>query len=204
MVIRSPSAAQPDINPDDLPLQRFYLHERLTPDRVYLTQPFDGGQVRNYTWRHTGEEVRRMAAFLRAQAYPPGSRIAILGKNSAGWIMADLAIWMAGHVSVPLYPMLTAENIRQIVAHSESVACFIGKLDDQTLPAGIPQSLLTVALSLADKTTLERCSITWGDIVANTPPLDDSPLRIGSDLATIVYTWALPARPKASCTASTA
>jgi long-subunit acyl-CoA synthetase (AMP-forming) len=33
------------------------------------------------------------------------ARIGILGKNSAGWIMADLAIWMAGYVSVPLYPL---------------------------------------------------------------------------------------------------
>lgn len=43
--------------------------------------------------------------------------------------MSDLAIWMAGYVSVPLYPTLARETIRQILAHSEARACFVGKLD---------------------------------------------------------------------------
>ena len=43
--------------------------------------------------------------------------------------MADFAIWMAGHVSVPLYPTLAAGTIRQILEHSESKLLFVGKLD---------------------------------------------------------------------------
>ena len=34
------------------------------------------------------------------------TKIGILSKNCAWWIMSDLAIWMAGYVSVPLYPTL--------------------------------------------------------------------------------------------------
>ncbi len=108
-----------------------------------MTQPFAGGQTRDYTWRQTADEARRMAADLAAQDRPPGSRIGILGKNSAGWIMADPAIWMAGHVSVPLYPMPAAGNIRQIADHSGLVACFIGKLD------GLTPAIVRLALPLA-------------------------------------------------------
>jgi long-chain acyl-CoA synthetase len=38
-------------------------------------------------------------------------------------MMADWAIWMAGHVSVPLYPTLAANTIRQILDHSEPNCC---------------------------------------------------------------------------------
>ena len=45
-----------------------------------------------------------MAAHLQCLGLRPGSRIALFSKNTAHWLMADLAIWMAGYVSVPLYP----------------------------------------------------------------------------------------------------
>lgn len=61
-----------------------------------------------------------MAAHLRSLQLPPGSNIALLGKNSAHWIIADLAIMMAGHVSVPLYPTLGGESARCILEHCEA------------------------------------------------------------------------------------
>jgi long-chain acyl-CoA synthetase len=188
MTLQSPGAAKPCVDPSDLPLPRFYQHEAATPDAIFLSQPFDGGQMRHYSWRQAGSEVRRMAAFLRAQGWPPGSRIAILGKNSAGWVLSDLAIWMAGYVSVPLYPLLTADHIRQIVMHSDTVAAFVGKLDNPEIIEGIPGSMLTMSLPLAQPLVLEQCAMSWGDIVARNEPLTDSPVFPGSALATIVYT----------------
>ena len=114
MDIRSPGARPPTVDPARLPLQSLYRQEAEAPDRVYMTQPFGGGQLRDYTWSQTADEARAMAAHLEAQGWQPGTRIGILGKNSAGWIMADLAIWMAGYVSVPLYPLQSADNVRQI------------------------------------------------------------------------------------------
>ena len=72
-----------------------------------------------------------MAAYLKAQNWEPGSRVAILSKNCAWWIMADLAIWMAGHVTVPIYPSLRPQSIRQILEHSEAKACFLGATDEK-------------------------------------------------------------------------
>ena len=42
--------------------------------------------------------------------------------------MADIAIWMAGHISVPLYPILAPTSIEQILVHSEAKVMFVGKL----------------------------------------------------------------------------
>ena len=52
-----------------------------------------------------------MAAYLKAQGWEQGSKVAILSKNCAWWLMSDLAIWMAGYVSVPLYPTLAHETV---------------------------------------------------------------------------------------------
>jgi long-chain acyl-CoA synthetase len=66
MDIRSPGARQPMVDPVRLPLQGLYRQESEAPDRVYMTQPFGGGQLRDYTWRQTASEARRMAAYLKA------------------------------------------------------------------------------------------------------------------------------------------
>ena len=184
-----PSTVPPTrVDPNLLPLARLYQWEQAAPTRICMTQPFDGGQLRDYTWREAAEETRRAAAWLRAQGWPAGTRIALLGKNSAGWIMADLAIWMAGYVSVPLYPLQTAENVRQIVEHSGAAACFVGKLDDTAMLGGIADTLPVISLPLAPRAVLERATTSWGDILAHVDPFTDSPCPAGDALCTIVYT----------------
>src|SRR5215472_13561860 len=110
---------------NDLPLQCLYRWESVAKNRIFLTQPYGGGKVRDWTWGQAAGEVRRIAAHLRGWNWEPGSRIAILSKNSAWWIMADFAIWMAGHVTVPVYASLKPHTVRKILQHSECKACFV-------------------------------------------------------------------------------
>ncbi len=179
--------------PQALPLEGFYYWEKVQPHAIYLTQPMGGGVVRDWTWKQVGDEARRMAAHLQGHGWEPGSRIAIISKNCAHWIIADLAIFMSGHVSVPLYPTLTAESVRQVLEHSGSKLCFIGKLDDwPTMTAGIPTGIGRVLLPLAPQ---ENHPL-WEEIVARTAPLPGSPVRAGSDLGTIIYTSGTTGMPK--------
>jgi long-chain acyl-CoA synthetase len=178
---------------DLLALQRLYHWERNAPDRVVLTQPLGGGQVRDYTWRQAMDETRRMAAYLKSLGFEPGSRIAILAKNSAHWLIADFAIWMAGYVSVPLYPTLAAGTVRQILEHSGARLLFVGKLDGwEEMKPGVPGDLPIVRLPLSPATEGEA----WDDIVARTPPLGGEPVRDGDELATIMYTSGTTGMPK--------
>jgi long-chain acyl-CoA synthetase len=82
------------------------------------------GVLRDFSWGQVAAEVRRMAAHLQAlgreQGWEAGAKVAILSKNCAWWLMSDLAIWMAGYVSVPLYPTLAPDTIAQILRHSEA------------------------------------------------------------------------------------
>jgi long-subunit acyl-CoA synthetase (AMP-forming) len=177
----------------DLLLARAAHWEATTPDKVFMTQPHSGGQTTDYTWRQTMDEARRMAAHLAGLNLPKPSQIGIVGKNSAHWIIADLAIWLAGHVSVPLYPTMASEHVRQIVEHSETRLVFVGKLDDwPMIKAGIPAGLPLIELPLAPPTGAPK----WEQIVAETEPQAGIPQRDPKEMATIIYTSGTTGTPK--------
>ncbi len=183
----------PTVSSDALALQRLFHWERTAPDRVILTQPLGGGASRDYTWGEVMEESRRIAAHLRSRDFPPGSRVAILSKNCAHWLMCDFAIWLAGHVSVPLYPTLAAETIRQILTHSEARLLFVGKLDAwEVMKQGVPAGLPCIATPLAPPVDAPR----WDDLLRATAPLAGEPVRDGAELATIMYTSGTTGVPK--------
>ena len=184
------------VSPDLLALQRLYHWEKTTPERVALTQPLGAGAVRDYTWREVLDQTRRMAAYLQSLNLPAGAKIAILSKNTAQWLMADWAIWLAGFVSVPLYPTLAAGTIRQILEHSEAKLLFVGKLDGfKGMKPGIPDGLACVAMPLAPEDA-SKSYPTWDDIIAKTAPLKGNPLRDGDELSTIMYTSGTTGAPK--------
>ena len=187
----------PKPSSSSLALQRLYHWERTTPDRTVFTQPMGDGLLREFTWKDVADESRRMAAFLRQQGFEPGTRIAILSKNCAWWLMADFAIWMAGCVSVPLYPTLAAGTIGQIVQHSESRLVFVGKLDDwEAMRPGIPAGLPCISFALSPADAQARVDMRWDEIVGRTAPLPGNPARDGQELATIMYTSGTTGLPK--------
>ena len=180
--------------PETLALQRMYQWEKTTPDKTVFTQPMGGGQVREWTWKQAMDEVRRMAAYLKGLNLEPGSRIAMLAKNTAHWMLADWAIWMAGHVSVPLYPTLAAGTVRQILEHSESKLLFVGKLDVwDDMKAGVPEGLPMVTLPLAPWVDGARG---WEEIIGKSAPLAGSPVRPADELCTLIYTSGTTGMPK--------
>ena len=174
------------------------LHwEKNLPNKTALVQPLVSGQVISYTWADVANQVRCMATYLLSLNLPQGTSIAIYGKNSAHWIMADLAIWMAGHVSVPLYPTLNVEGATYVLEHSDAKVLLIGKLDGKTdswndVKDHIPAHLTCIRLALAPEFDAPK----WDDIVKNTAPLEEPILPEPNQLATIVYTSGSTGLPK--------
>lgn len=176
-----------------LPLDVFYEREARHPRQRFLVQPIGGGQVETLTWADVGHQARCAAHWLRARELPPGSHIALISKNCAHWIIADLAIWMAGHVSVPLYPNLTAESVAQVLTHSESALAFIGKLDDWAgMSQGVPAGLPTISLPLHPPGEFDY---SWADL-QSCSPIQDDPRPAAGQLATIIYTSGTTGLPK--------
>ena len=181
------------ISADQLALQRMYYWEKKAPSATVLTQPMGGGALREFTWAQLMDETRRMASHLKGLGYPPGSCIALISKNCAHWLMADFAIWMAGYVSVPLYPTLAASTIRQILEHSEAKLLFVGKLDGwDGMKAGVPAGLPSISTPLSPPNDYTA----WDNIIKATAPLQGAPVRAASELATIMYTSGTTGAPK--------
>ena len=184
------------ISPALLALQRLYHWERTQPGQIALVQPLGQGAVLELTWSQVADQVRRMAAHLQAQGWESGSKVAILSKNCAWWLMSDLAIWMAGHVSVPLYPTLGPDTLAHILRHSEARACFIGKLDEwEHMAPGVPTDLPCISYPLSPPGASRRCSA-WDAICTHTAPLAGEPTRPADDLATLIYTSGTTGVPK--------
>ena len=184
------------VSPDLLALQRLYHWEKTIPQSISLTQPMGGGVTRDYTWGEVADQVRRMAAHLLAQGWEPGSNVAILSKNCAWWLMSDLAIWMAGHVSVPLYPTLAPDTITHILTHSEAKACFVGKLDAwEHMKPGVPSGLPCISYPLSPQDAIQNYD-RWDDICARQAPMQGEVQRGADELATLIYTSGTTGRPK--------
>ncbi|MEG2913154.1 MAG: AMP-binding protein [Pseudomonas sp.] len=176
-----------------LPLDVFYEREARHPRQRFLVQPIGGGEVETLTWADVGHQARCAAHWLRARELPQGSHIALISKNCAHWIIADLAIWMAGHVSVPLYPNLTADSVAQVLNHSESVLAFIGKLDDwPSMSTGVPAGLPTISLPLHPPGDFD---FSWAELQRSSP-IQDDPRPAAEQLATIIYTSGTTGLPK--------
>jgi len=184
------------VSSEMLALQRLYHWEKTAPHQVALTQPMGGDVNRDYTWGQVADEVRRMAAHLHSQGWAPGSNVAILSKNCAWWLMSDLAIWMAGHVSVPLYPTLSPDTIRHILTHSEAKACFIGKLDAwENMKPGLIAGLPCISYALSPPDVLKNHE-SWDAICTREAPLQGEIVRGTKELATLIYTSGTTGQPK--------
>jgi long-chain acyl-CoA synthetase len=174
-------------------LDYLYDHETKRASQLFLTQPLGGDKVANYTWAQTMDQSRRMATYLKAQGFEPGSRIAILSKNTAHFMMTEIAIWMAGYTTVAIFPTEGADTVNYVLTHSEAKMLFVGKLDTWSAQVGgIPAGLPCVALPLSPKTSYR----TWDDITSQTQPIAGKPARAPQDLMFLMYTSGSTGTPK--------
>ena len=173
------------------PLEMLYKWEREKPNEFFLSQPIDD-EWHNWTWKEFGVEVRKMSAYLKSLQLPSQSKIGLLSKNCAHWMMTDMAIMMSGHVSVPLYPNLNAETLGKILKHSESKLLFVGKLDNyEDMKAGVPADIDCITFPFYAEDYPK-----WDELTKDIIPMVESPIRAEKELATIIYTSGTTGDPK--------
>ena len=181
------------MNAEKYPVQMLLHWASLQPNKPWLFQPVNGSW-RSTTWAQAADQVARMAAALRAMDWEPGSRICISGRNTAHWFMADLAIAMAGHVSVGLYPRQVADNTRYILEHSEAKAVFLGPMPDaDSFMAALPSTVTTIAFPYPETPPGQ---FQWDDLVAQHAPLESYEMPSPDTLMTLVYTSGTTGAPK--------
>eukprot|EP00934_Nitzschia_sp_Nitz4_P008032 Nitzschia sp. Nitz4//scaffold252_size28738//14325//16184//NITZ4_008097-RA/size28738-augustus-gene-0.5-mRNA-1//1//CDS//3329544269//8022//frame0 len=166
-------------------------------DRRFMTQPMGGDDVKYFTFKEVLVEAKKMAAYIESLRLPPKSQIAICSKNCAWWIIADLAIWFTGHVSVPVFPTLTEETTRYTLEHSESKMIFVGKLDEAPwaeMKPGVPKDIPSVAFPLCPSD--HGADKTWAEAIAGVEPIATIAKRTSDEMATIIYTSGSTGKPK--------
>ncbi len=179
-------------------LDLFYQWEATKPHEVYLKQP-DGDQWKDYTWQEVGNQARRMAAALKAMNLPEKSNIGLISKNCAHWVICDLAIALAGHVSVPFYPSLIASQLEHLLEHSRCPVLFVGKLDVwEGMKAGIPDAVQVISFPhYPGNDRIEgKNFLAWDDLIAKHSPLEENYRPALEDLRTIIYTSGTTGNPK--------
>ncbi|MDD3764847.1 MAG: AMP-binding protein [Nevskiales bacterium] len=163
------------------------------PNQGWLYQPLDG-QWKKYTWAEAEAQIRSMATALRALGLPEGARIAISGRNTAHWFLADLAIAMAGYVSVGLYPKQSPDAVRYILEHSEAKAIFIGPMPDVgEFMDALPEGIMTIAFPYPE---VPDCDKKWDDLVHASEPFAGYQAPNPDTLVTLIYTSGTTGHPK--------
>ena len=177
-------------------LEAFYRREAEHPDKPFLHQPF-GERWETYTWGEVGQMARRVATYLLDQQLPPKSHIGLVSKNCREWIIADLAIMMAGHVSVPFFATLTGEQIAEVLELGDVKLLFVGKTEVwDNMRTGVPQDLPVVRFPhYADNSRVDR-GTAWEDILRDCAPLEGTPVPPRDGLWTLIFTSGTTGTPK--------
>ena len=174
----------------------FYDLEKTNANEVYLRQPF-GSTWEEYTYAEVGQMARKVAAYLRSLNLSPQSNIGLISKNCREWIITDLAIMMAGHVSVPLYATLTEDTLGEVLNIGDVKMLFVGKLDNwEMMKAGVPADMPVVKFpQYPNQANIDR-GTDWQHVLDNYGPISDSPVPNPEDLWTIVFTSGTTGTPK--------
>jgi long-chain acyl-CoA synthetase len=71
------------------------------------------------------ERIRDFSLGLSELGVGPGDRVAIVSESRPEWVIADLAILCCGAVTVPIYPTLSAQQVRYILQDSGAKAAIV-------------------------------------------------------------------------------
>ena len=177
-------------------LQAFVAKEASQPNKPYLHQPF-GEKWETLTWAETGVQARKLASYLKSLHLRDGAHIGLVSKNCREWIIADLAIMMAGYVSVPFFPTLTGDQIGEVLKLGDVDALFVGKLEVwEEMKSGVPKNMPVIAFPhYADNDEVKRGE-KWEKIMANYAPLGEVAEEKMDDLWTIIFTSGTTGTPK--------
>lgn len=79
-------------------------------------------------YKDVARKIEKLHILLAESGIKPGDKVAVCGRNSSHWGVAFLAILTYGAVAVPILHEFKADNIHNIVNHSEARLLFVGDM----------------------------------------------------------------------------
>ena len=96
-----------------------------------IVQNWDRNALTDYKgitlqYKDVARKIEKLHILLAESGIKPGDKVAVCGRNSSHWGVAFLAILTYGAVAVPILHEFKADNIHNIVNHSEARLLFVG------------------------------------------------------------------------------
>jgi len=162
------------------------------PDQIWMRDLVESSSV-DYSWGATVAEIDRVAAWLES-AFGQGERMALLSKNRAHWIMADLAVINSGNVAVPLFTTHAQATAEYILSFTESKVLFLGETENwSSVKTVLPEGCLLVTLPGV------ACDLPhkkWEELVADAPSEQSKYEPHPDDIISLVFTSGTTGLPK--------
>lgn len=104
-------------------------------------------------YKDVARKIAKFHIVLESAGIQPGDKIAVCGRNSAHWAVTFIATITYGAVIVPILHEFKADNVHNIVNHSEAKLLFVGdqvweNLNEEAMP-GLKAIILLTDFSLA-------------------------------------------------------
>ena len=175
---------------------KFYEWEKEFKDKPYLRQPI-GETWEEYTWGEVGDMARRLASGLKSLNLREGAHIGIYSKNCREWIISDLAIVMAGYVSVPFFPSLNGKELSYIMDYGDVDALFIGKIETwDDIKDDLPNEMPIIRFPKYEGCSNVTKGYEWHEFINSNEPIENPNQPKLSDLWTIIFTSGTTGNPK--------
>ena len=176
-------------------IEYFYRFEKEKANRPFLHQPF-GGSWETYTWAEAGDKARRLATWLRKHCPKEKAHISIVSKNCREWLIADIAIMMAGFVSVPFYANLTGEQLKEVIELGDIDLVLFGKVEGwDDMKTGIPPSVKVGKFPQYARNPTIDIGTDW-ETMMKEKPLQGNPIPKQDDVWSILFTSGTTGTPK--------
>ena len=166
-------------------------------DRPFLWAKRDG-VYRPWSWRRCLDEARAVAAVFRAHGLGPGDRVLISSENRPEWALADLAVMLAGGITVPAYTTALTSDHRHVLTDSGAVGAIVSTqaLADRLLPAVLDAPACRWVVTLEEPRRAQAGSVPlhrWEDRLDAGRTLPDDVEEVAAraqrgDTACIIYT----------------
>lgn len=109
--------------------------------REYWSNPaitnYESGKT--YSYANFAQEVKKIHLILEHMHVGKGDKVTLIANDSAEWCITWMGVVTSGAIIVPILPDFHAENIRNIINHSDSKLVFVGDehikhLDLESMP----------------------------------------------------------------------
>ena len=117
-----------------------------------------------YQYKDIARKIEKIHILLENAGIEKGDKVALCGKNTSHWAVAFFATLSYGAVAVPILHEFKADNIHNIVNHSEAKLLFVGDVVWENINEEFMDGLESIILIISSVETSRppSGSCVWG------------------------------------------